>query len=209
MQTRIGQDMVRVGGQVETVVTTSRDTVLGAITDVRASQHQGRADAEARLVAAFGSDADRICSAIRDASTATIEAADQARTTDLNSRAQADRRLAQDIQHQFETLRNQLVPIVAGQGDSILQRVSVLQATLQRDGVALAGQVIQTVGSQGDAIIRAIARAQRAILLDNADTRKGVGYAISAVGLDIELLGRAMLNSEERQVRRWWPGQTS
>jgi hypothetical protein len=57
---------------------------------------------------------------------------------------------------------------------------------------------MQTVGSRGDAIIRAIGGAQQVLLLDNADTREGVGYAISAVSLDVELLGRDVQDSVAR-----------
>jgi hypothetical protein len=122
--------------------------------------------------------------------------------------------LVQSIRNQDNTLaalEGRLVAIVVGQGDSILRRVDVLQATLQRESADLGGQVSQTVGSRIDAVIRAIGGAQQVvlraiggaqqvILLDNADTREGVGYAISAIGLDVELLGRAMLDSEERLV---------
>jgi hypothetical protein len=150
MEARMGHEMVRVGREAETVVATSRDTVLAAITNCQAALHQGRAGTEATLMAALVVLANRNHRAIRNGSISTILASNQARAANLSSQAQMERRLVQSIRNQDNTLaalEGRLVAIVVGQGDSMRQRVEVLQAALLRESAVQGDRIMQTVGS--------------------------------------------------------------
>jgi hypothetical protein len=85
MEARIGHEVARVGREAATVVATSRDTVLAAITDCQAALHQGRAGTEATLLAALVVLANRNYEAIRHSSVSTLLASNQARAANLTS----------------------------------------------------------------------------------------------------------------------------